>query len=217
MLLSFKRKKRANKKASIEKKDKSYIDSYKIENPIDIEFKEDEKQIDSELECAELSSSNCDINKCRFINLIDEDNLIIKFSEHIEKYVGETVTIFTSSGGESGSGFTGIILSSNKEFIRILSKIGPSPECSLGNCNSYPNSMNYISNKYHNINPFYPYIVLHNWNYRFRNYYNRLKYNFNPYMYNSNLVNSSQTLISSLGSIVDIRTKHITAFVHNTI
>lgn len=48
-------------------------------------------------------------------------------------YVGQTVTIFTSSGGQSGSGFTGVILSVNPVFVRLLTRIGPPPGCSLGN------------------------------------------------------------------------------------
>lgn len=51
----------------------------------------------------------------------------------LASYVGETVTIFTSSGGQSGSGFTGVILAVNPVFIRLLSRIGPPPGCSLGN------------------------------------------------------------------------------------
>lgn len=51
----------------------------------------------------------------------------------LASYVGETVTIFTSSGGQSGSGFTGVILTVNPVFVRLLSRIGPPPGCSLGN------------------------------------------------------------------------------------
>ncbi|MCX7708312.1 MAG: hypothetical protein N2484_00515 [Clostridia bacterium] len=54
------------------------------------------------------------------------------------KYVGETVTIFTSSGGQSGSGFTGVLLSVNNCFVRLLTRIGPPPGCSLGNaCSNF--------------------------------------------------------------------------------
>lgn len=55
------------------------------------------------------------------------------FSDHIAKYIGKTVTIFTRSGGQSGSGFTGVVLSVNCSFVRLLSRIGPPPGCSLGN------------------------------------------------------------------------------------
>ncbi|MCX7921595.1 MAG: hypothetical protein N3B21_06215 [Clostridia bacterium] len=60
------------------------------------------------------------------------------FAALLAKYIGETVTIFTSSGGESGSGFTGVILSVNDCFVRLLSRIGPPPGCSLGNaCSNF--------------------------------------------------------------------------------
>ena len=60
------------------------------------------------------------------------------FAALLSKYIGETVTIFTSSGGESGSGFTGVILSVNASFVRLISRIGPPPGCSLGNaCSNF--------------------------------------------------------------------------------
>lgn len=55
------------------------------------------------------------------------------FAPLLARYIGETVTIFTSSGGQSGSGFTGVILSVNNSFVRLLTRIGPPPGCSLGN------------------------------------------------------------------------------------
>jgi len=55
------------------------------------------------------------------------------FAEHLAKYIGETVTIFTTSGGQSGAGFTGVILSVNPVFVRLITRIGPPPGCSLGN------------------------------------------------------------------------------------
>ena len=51
----------------------------------------------------------------------------------LANYIGETVTIFTTSGGQSGAGFTGVILSVNKVFVRLITRIGPPPGCSLGN------------------------------------------------------------------------------------
>ncbi|HHW00802.1 MAG TPA: hypothetical protein GXX36_14790 [Clostridiaceae bacterium] len=51
----------------------------------------------------------------------------------LSKYIGETVTIFTASGGQSGAGFTGVILSVNDCFVRLITRIGPPPGCSLGN------------------------------------------------------------------------------------
>lgn len=55
------------------------------------------------------------------------------FGALLANYIGETVTIFTSSGGQSGAGFTGVVLAVNQTFVRLLTRIGPPPGCSLGN------------------------------------------------------------------------------------
>ncbi len=55
----------------------------------------------------------------------------------LSKYIGETVTIFTKSGGQSGCGFTGVILGVNECFVRLITRIGPAPGCSLGNSCGY--------------------------------------------------------------------------------
>jgi len=52
----------------------------------------------------------------------------------LESSIGETVTIFTTSGGQSGSGFTGVVLAVNPCFVRLITHIGPAPGCALGNC-----------------------------------------------------------------------------------
>ncbi|MDP4180424.1 MAG: hypothetical protein Q8942_04945 [Bacillota bacterium] len=60
------------------------------------------------------------------------------FPALLSKWVGTTVTIFTSSGGQSGAGFTGVLLSVNEVFVRLISRIGPPPGCALGNaCNGF--------------------------------------------------------------------------------
>ncbi len=56
------------------------------------------------------------------------------FFDLLSGLIGETVTIFTTSGGQSGSGFTGVILSVNECFVRLVTHIGPAPGCALGNC-----------------------------------------------------------------------------------
>lgn len=57
----------------------------------------------------------------------------------MSKRIGETVTIFTKSGGMSGCGFTGVLLAVNDCFVKLLSQIGPAPGCALGNaCNGSP-------------------------------------------------------------------------------
>jgi hypothetical protein len=50
-----------------------------------------------------------------------------------EDHIGETVTIFTTSGGRSGSGFTGVIIAANRRIVRLVTRIGPAPGCALGN------------------------------------------------------------------------------------
>jgi len=55
------------------------------------------------------------------------------FTSHIAKYIGETVTIFCSCGGQSGSGLTGVVLAVNDCFVRLLTRVGPPPGCALGN------------------------------------------------------------------------------------
>lgn len=61
-------------------------------------------------------------------------NFTGNFYDLLSNLIGETVTIFTTSGGESGSGFTGVILSVNQCFVRLVTHIGPAPGCALGNC-----------------------------------------------------------------------------------
>ncbi|MCX7921905.1 MAG: hypothetical protein N3B21_07840 [Clostridia bacterium] len=68
------------------------------------------------------------------------------FPALLANYIGETVTIFTSSGGQSGSGFTGVILSVNEVFVRLLTRIGPPPGCSLGNaCSNFNVGNGYVA------------------------------------------------------------------------
>lgn len=56
------------------------------------------------------------------------------FLDVLAANIGETVTIFTTSGGESGRGFTGVLTIVNPSFIRLVTQIGPGPGCALGNC-----------------------------------------------------------------------------------
>lgn len=43
------------------------------------------------------------------------------------RYIGETVTIFTASGGASGCGFTGVLIDVNPCFVRLMTRRGPAP------------------------------------------------------------------------------------------
>lgn len=53
---------------------------------------------------------------------------------NLARHIGQTVTIFTTSGGDSGRGFTGVLASVNCNFVRLITQIGPAPGCALGNC-----------------------------------------------------------------------------------
>jgi hypothetical protein len=48
----------------------------------------------------------------------------MSFYEQLQDHVGETVTIYTTSGGLSGRGFTGVLLLVNNCFVRIISRCG---------------------------------------------------------------------------------------------
>jgi hypothetical protein len=52
----------------------------------------------------------------------------------LARHIGQTVTIFTTSGGESGRGFTGVLALVNDRFVRLVTQIGSAPGCALGNC-----------------------------------------------------------------------------------
>jgi hypothetical protein len=60
------------------------------------------------------------------------------FLNNLSNYIGQTVTIFTTSGGESGRGFTGVLAMVNPSFVRLITQIGPAPGCALGNCCEKP-------------------------------------------------------------------------------
>lgn len=47
--------------------------------------------------------------------------------QHMCHFVGQTVTIFTTSGGASGCGFTGILMSVNNCFCRLTTDQGTAP------------------------------------------------------------------------------------------
>lgn len=56
------------------------------------------------------------------------------FVENVQDNLGQTVSIFTTSGGQSGSGFTGVLANANNDFVRLVNQIGQGPGCALGNC-----------------------------------------------------------------------------------
>lgn len=63
--------------------------------------------------------------------------------ETMYKYIGQTVTVFTTSGGVSGCGFTGVLISVDCNCIRLIDKIGEAPACPLGSSCCYGSDNNY--------------------------------------------------------------------------
>ena len=47
--------------------------------------------------------------------------------EELNRYIGQTVTIFTTSGGASGCGFTGVLLRVNRCFVTLVNRLGTPP------------------------------------------------------------------------------------------
>lgn len=55
--------------------------------------------------------------------------------DEMRRYIGQTVTIFTTSGGLSGSGFTGVLIAADCNNVKLLCSIGWAPSCPIGsNC-----------------------------------------------------------------------------------
>jgi len=108
--------------------------------------------------------------------------------DHLANFIGETVTIFTTSGGDSGSGFTGVLLSVNNCYVRLVTQIGVAPGCALGNCcekhgKDYPRSAG-IDDQYEN------------------NIGNTGRFNCRG---------------NTVGSVTDIPVSRIASFVHNAV
>lgn len=47
--------------------------------------------------------------------------------EELSRFIGQTVTVFTTSGGASGCGFTGVLLRINPCFITLVNRLGTPP------------------------------------------------------------------------------------------
>jgi len=59
--------------------------------------------------------------------------------ESLGRYIGQTVTIFTTSGGLSGNGFTGVLAGICGCTIKLITDIGAPPACPIGSacCGGY--------------------------------------------------------------------------------
>ena len=47
--------------------------------------------------------------------------------EELSRFIGQTVTIFTTSGGASGCGFTGVLLRVNRCYVTLVNRLGTPP------------------------------------------------------------------------------------------
>ncbi|MBE6823181.1 MAG: hypothetical protein E7518_08835 [Ruminococcaceae bacterium] len=50
----------------------------------------------------------------------------------LKKNLGRVVTVFTSSGGCTGRGFTGLLVEANDEFIKLVTSLPSAPRHPLG-------------------------------------------------------------------------------------
>ena len=60
--------------------------------------------------------------------------------ESMSRFLGQTVTIFTTSGGLSGNGFTGVLAGICGGCVRLITDIGAPPSCPVGSscCGGFP-------------------------------------------------------------------------------
>jgi len=60
--------------------------------------------------------------------------------ESMARYIGQTVTIFTTSGGLSGNGFTGVLAGICGGCVKLITDIGAPPACPVGSacCGGFP-------------------------------------------------------------------------------
>jgi len=49
----------------------------------------------------------------------------------LERHIGKTVTIFTTSGGISGAGFTGVLACVGGGFVKLITAIGANQQIIL--------------------------------------------------------------------------------------
>ncbi|ABK61572.1 hypothetical protein [Clostridium novyi] len=78
------------------------------------------------------------MNKDKTVKIKNSVDKNMKLSSHFSKYIGQTVTIFVTTGGGGGLGFTGVVLSVNRCFLRLITRVGSAPECPVGNGCSFP-------------------------------------------------------------------------------
>ncbi len=64
--------------------------------------------------------------------VLDENFIFNEDRNDLFSNVGRLVTIFTQSGGESGSGFTGLLIEANCRFIKLITSLPSAPRHPFG-------------------------------------------------------------------------------------
>lgn len=112
--------------------------------------------------------------------------------DNLTRYIGQTVTIFTTSGGLSGSGFTGVLAGICDNTVKLITDIGAAPSCPIGNTCCNRNCSRGCSGN--------------NFGFWFGGFGNNFSNNYaNNYGYNW------------LGSVTEIPISRIASFTHNAI
>lgn len=62
----------------------------------------------------------------------------VELIESLRRYIGRTVTIFTTSGGLSGAGFTGVLAAVCDGTVKLITCIGAPPCCPVGSACGVP-------------------------------------------------------------------------------
>jgi hypothetical protein len=136
------------------------------------------------------------------------------FLNHMASLIGQTVTIFTTSGGESGRGFTGVLAMVNPSFVRLITQIGPAPGCALGNCCEKPWRGN-VGGVQDDICADYD--DVQGANYDQRNNVGGRGYDGRDGRDDLGGQGRASCRVDNLGSIVDIPVDKIASFVHNAV
>lgn len=156
------------------------------------------------------------------------------FAAALVNHIGQTVTIFTTSGGQSGRGFTGVLAFVNNCFVRLITQIGPAPGCALGNCcENHRGEVAPISNDCYDSNLGNAYgngnnelAIAGNNNVNNNFDLNNLDFNNNNNVNEKRNNNNRNQLggqgraschVNTLGAVVDIPLDKIASFVHNSV
>lgn len=110
------------------------------------------------------------------------------FVRHMQRFIGENVLVFTTSGGASGSGFSGILMEVNCDFIRLVSRQSTPPTCPISDICDNDDNDDYCNGR-----------------------------NGNGTMNDNNQYMMPPHKVHNVGSICDIPIDRIAAFCHNAV